>query len=246
MVICYTVLNKKSEVIFMDHQNQNFEEQSRAARESTRKLKRNMIIVIICMVVFAVVAIPLINVLDTLQNGGTAEETQKLPPSSIIFATPDYEYDIMQDDDYLQLNRRIYHYDERSGLTEELTEKNVASYGGAARVLLDMINAVIAGDAETYNTLFSDNYFANNEEEPPFTMQRLYDIKLTKVNETVKSGEKGKYTQYEYEVEYKIRLNDGTYRTDIGHDESKKQYFILSDSVTGDVLIDQILDYNYR
>ena len=33
---------------------------------------------------------------------------------------------------------------------------------------------------------------------------------------------------------------------DIGHDESKKQYFILSDSVTGDVLIDQILDYNYR
>jgi hypothetical protein len=77
-------------------------------------------------------------------------------------------------------------------------------------------------------------------------MQRLYDIKITKVNETVKSGETGKYTQYEYEVEYKIRLNDGTYRTDIGHDESKKQYFILSDSVTGDVLIDQILDYKYK
>jgi hypothetical protein len=65
------------------------------------------------------------------------------------------------------------------------------------------------------------------------------------MNETIIAGEKGKYTQYEYEVEYKIRLNDGTFRTDIGHDESKKQYFILSDSVSDDVLIDQILDYNY-
>ena len=127
----------------MDQQNHNFEEQSRAARESTRRLKRNMIIVIVCLVAFAVVAIPLINVLDNLQNGGTVEETQKLPPSSIIFATPDYDYDIMQDEDYLQLNRRIYHCDERSGLTEELTDKNVAGYGEAARVLREAVPLVV-------------------------------------------------------------------------------------------------------
>lgn len=230
----------------MDHQNQNFEEQSRAARESTRRLKRNMIIVLVCMVAFAVVAIPLINILDRLQSDASEEETTKQTGSFFIPATPDYEYDIMQDEEYLQLNRRIYHCDERSGLTEELTDKNIGGYGPAARVLREAINAIIAGDADAYNSLFSDNYYANNEPESPFTMQRLYDIKITKVNETIKSGEKGKYTQYEYEVEYKIRLNDGTFRTDIGHDESKKQYFILSDSVIGDVLIDQILDYNYR
>ena len=123
----------------MDHQNQNFEEQSRAARESTRRLKRNMIIVLVCMVAFAVVAIPLINILDKLQNGEDTEETGKLPPSSIIFATPDYEYDIMQDEEYLQLNRRIYHCDERSGLTEELTDKNIGGYGPAAGVLREAI-----------------------------------------------------------------------------------------------------------
>jgi hypothetical protein len=130
-------------------------------------------------------------------------------------------------------------------MTEELTDKNVTGYGPAAAVLRAYINAVIAGDADALNALFSENYFANHEPEPPFTMQRLYDIKLTKINETLVQGEKGKYTQYEYEVEYKIRLNDGTFRTDIGHDESKKQYFVLSDSVTGEVLIDQILEYNY-
>ena len=229
----------------MDQQNQSFEEQSRQARESTRRLRRNMIVVLICMAVFAVVAIPLINILDGLQRGDSEEETKKLPPSSIIFATPDYEYDIMQDNDYLQLNRRIYHCDDRSGMTEELTDKNISGYGAGAVVLRAYINAVIAGDADALNALFSENYFANHEAEPPFTMQRLYDIKLTKMNETTIAGETGKYTQYEYEVEYKIRLNDGTFRTDIGHDESKKQYFVLSDSVTGEVLIDQIMDYNY-
>jgi hypothetical protein len=229
----------------MDQQNQSFEEQSRQARESTRRLRRNMIIVLIGLLAFVVIAIPLIGILDNLQNGGE-EETKRLPPSSINFATPDFEYDIMEDEDYLQLNRRIYIYDARSGQTEELTDKNIGGYGPAARVLRDTINAIIAGDADAYNELFSENYFANHDPESPFTMQRLYDIKITKVNETVKSGETGKYTQYEYEVEYKIRLNDGTYRTDIGHDESKKQYFILSDSVTGDVLIDQILDYKYK
>lgn len=229
----------------MDQQNQSFEAQSRQARESTRKLRRNMIIVLIGLLVFVVGAIPLIGILDNLQNGGSEEETKKLPPSSINFATPDFEYDIMEDEDYLQLNRRIYIHDARSGQTEELTDKNLPGYGEGAAVLRQMIQAVINGDADAYNALFSSNYYENHDPEPPFTMQRLYDIKLTKVSETPVSGEKGKYTQYEFEVEYKIRLNDGTYRTDIGHDESKKQYFVLSDSVTGEVLIDQILEYNY-
>ena len=229
----------------MDQQNQSFEEQSRRARESTRRLRRNMIIVLIGLLAFVVIAIPLIGILDNLQNGGKEEETKRLPPSSINFATPDFEYDIMKDEDYLQLNRRIYIYDARSGQTEELTDKNLPGYGGGAAVLRDMIHAVINGDADAYNALFSSNYYENHDPEPPFTMQRLYDIKLTKVSETLVAGEKGKYTQYEFEVEYKIRLNDGTYRTDIGHDESKKQYFVLSDSVTGEVLIDQILEYNY-
>ena len=229
----------------MDQQNQSFEEQSRQARESTRRLRRNMIIVLIGLLAFVVIAIPLIGILDNLQNGGEEEETKRLPPSSINFATPDFEYDFMEDEDYLQLNRRIYIYDARSGQTEELTDKNLPGYGEGAAVLRDMIHAVINGDADAYNALFSLNYFENHDPEPPFTMQRLYDIKLTKVSETLVAGEKGKYTQYEFEVEYKIRLNDGTYRTDIGHDESKKQYFVLSDSVTGEVLIDQILEYNY-
>jgi hypothetical protein len=230
----------------MEQQNQSFEEQSRRAQESTRRLKRNMIIVIACMVVFAVVAVPLISLLDRLQTEGGEAETQKRPPSSIIFAEPDYEYDIMKDQEYLDLNRRIYHYDERTGVTEELTEKNMTGYGPAAVILRDYIHAIIAGDADAYNALFSSHYFKNHKPEAPFTMQQLYDIRLTRVNVSVVQGDTKKYTQYEYEVEYKIRHNNGTFRTDIGHDESRKQYFVLSDSTTDGVLIDQILEFHYK
>ena len=236
----------------MDQQNQSFEEQAEQAREASRKLKRKMIIAIVCMVAFAIVAVILINLIESCEMGGSTSETQG--PSAQVpserphgnFFEPDYEYDIMQDAEYLEYNRRIYHCDERSGLTEELTEKNMGNYGEAAAVLCDMINAVIAGNADAYNELFSDNYYAKHSPESPFTMQRLYDIKLTKVSESIVAGESGKYTQYEYEVEYKIHRNDGTFRTDIGQDESKKQYFILSDSTSEEVLIDQILNFNYK
>ena len=230
----------------MDQNNLNFEEQSRIAKESTRRLKRNMIIVLVCMVAFAIISIPIINFLSQVQDkGGKGEET-KPPSSTIIFATPNFDYNILEDEEYLSLNRRIYLCDERYGITEELTDKNITAYGAAAVVLRDAINALIAGDADAYNALFSENYYATHKPESAFTMQRIYDIKFTLVKETEKVGEKGNYTQYEYEVEYKIQLNDGTFRTDIGHDESRKQYFVLSDSVTGEVLIDQILNYVYR
>ena len=230
----------------MDQQNQSYEAQAEQAKEATRKLKRRMLIVIAGMVAFAVVAIFLIRVLDGVSVGGN-EETDgpsMLPHGN--FYEPDYECNIMLDPEYLDLNRRIYHHNEKTGEMEELTEKTLNNYGPAAVVLCDMIDAVIAGNCDAYNDLFSDNYYANHEPEAPFTMQRVYDIKLTKVDEKTVQGEKGKYTQYEYEVEYKINRNDGLFRTDIGSDESKKQYFVLSDSTSDVVLIDQILNYNYK
>ena len=230
----------------MDQENLNFEEQSRIAKESTRKLRRKMIIVLACMVAFAVIAIPLINFLSQIQSKDNKEEETKAPSSSIIFATPDFEYNILEDEKYLGMNRRIYLCDDRHGITVELTDKNISVYGESAVVMRDLINAIIAGDADAYNALFSEDYFAYHEPESPFTMQRLYDIKLTLIDETEKTDERGKYTQYEYVVEYKIQLNNGTFRTDIDEGESKKQYFILSDSTSKDVLVDQILGYVYR
>lgn len=230
----------------MDQKNLNFEEQSRIAKESANRLKRKMIIVLACMVVFAIISIPLINFLSNIQSKDGEEEETKYPSSTIIFATPDFECNIMEKEEYLSLNRCIYLYDEKYGITEELTDKNIDVYGDSAKVMRNAINAIIAGDADAYNALFSEAYFANHEPKSPFTMQRLYDIKLTFAEETEITDQEGKYTRYIYGVEYKIQRNDGTFRTDIGHNESRMQYFILSDSTGGKILIDQILNVVYQ
>lgn len=227
----------------MNQEPQNFEEQSRQARESTRRLKRRMVIVLVCLAVFTVIAIPLISFLDNLENEKKEEEVETRKESTIIFYEPDWELDIMKEPGYLALDRTIYYCDAQYGLTEALDEKNRDDYGPAVMVLTQMIERIIAGDADGYNQLLSANYFDNHDPEPPFTMQQVYDIKLTKVRETNMAAG---YTQYEFEVEYRIRHNNGTFRTDIGEGESRKQYFILSDSTSKKVLIDQILGYNYR
>lgn len=227
----------------MNQEPRNFEEESRQARESTKRLKRRMIIVIVCLAVFTVIAIPLISFLDGLETASKQEEIETKKESTIIFHTPDWDLDIMRDPGYLAMNRTVYYCDNQYGLTVALDEKNKDDYGPAVVVLNRMIELIIKGDADGYNQLLSSNYFENHDPEPPFTMQQLYDIKLTKIKETEMSGG---YTQYEFEVEYRIRNNDGTFRTDIDDGESRKQYFILSNSTGKDVLIDQILGYNYK
>ena len=227
----------------MNQEPLNFEEQSRQARESTRKLKRRMIIVIVCLVAFTVIAIPLISYLDNLEKQQSVEELESKKESTIIFYEPDWELDIMKDPAYLALDRTVYYNDAQYGITVALDQKTQDKYGPAVEVLNQMIQLIIAGDANGYNQLLSLNYLENNDFEPPFTMQQLYDIKISKVQETIVNGQ---YTQYEFELEYRIRNNNGTFRTDIGSDESKKQYVILSNSTSSDVLIDQILGYNYK
>ena len=227
----------------MEQTPQNFEEQSRQARASTRRLKRVMLIVIGCLAVFTVIAIPLVSYLDRLETQQNDEEIETRKDSTIIFYEPDWELDIRKEPGYLAKDRTIYYCDAQYGLTEALDDKNRNDYGPAVIVLCKMIECIIAGDADEYNKLFSENYYENHEPEPPFTMQQVYDIKLTKIKEiNMNAG----YTQYEFEVEYRIRHNNGTFRTDIDDGESRKQYFVLSNSTTKDVLIDQILGYKHK
>ncbi|MBQ9781383.1 MAG: hypothetical protein IJW00_10645 [Clostridia bacterium] len=227
-----------------------FEEEARLAKEATNRLKRIILIIAAAMVVFVVAALVLMPILDRAISGSEQKnEETTVRYNTVIYYDPDYDYDIMQDREYLELDRYIYYKDARTGETIILLDQDIPGYGEGMVTLKAMIDAIIAGDHETYNSLFSSNYFAveGREPEPPFTMQQVYDILITHIEVTDVIDEKlGRYTQYEYTVEYKIHKNNGTFRTDLGHDDSRKQYFILSDSTGDQVLIDQILGYNYK
>ncbi len=220
----------------------SYAEEGLRAAEATRKLKRKIIIGIVSMMVFAVVAILLIALLE----GGDKEDTEPYKPSkpgTVIFYTPDYDrlIDIRKDPDYLELDRDLYLV--RDGNKKAISPNKLSSYSPAVQVLYALVQALIDGDADAYNALFSERYAANPkmpELEAPFTMQRIYNIQITEVEErTVTTAEDGKYTEYLYQLEYMISRNDGTYRVDIGHDASRPQYFMLTDR-DGKVLIDAL------
>ena len=95
-------------------------------------------------------------------------------------------------------------------------------FGEAVTVLYNMIRRIIQGDTDGYNRLFTNAYRKANGEQERFAMQQLYDIVLTRSN-TEQVTENGAIVTYQtFYVRYKIRLNNGTFRTDIGDDECNR------------------------
>lgn len=215
-------------------------------KDPGKKLKKRIIIVMICMVAFAVIAIPLISLLEKVSSDGGNTETVYQTPVAGNFAEPDYDYNILLDDEYRKLDRTIDYTDAQSGVMYKLDSKNLDSFGEPVGVMHDLIQTIIMGNHDAYNELFSETYFVSHRPEGEFTMQQLYDIELIKIDETGKTDANGKtYTETTFEVKYKIRLNNGTYRTDIGHDEAKAQVFVLSSGKGRETLIENLYTYNY-
>ena len=224
-----------------------------AAIDSARhakKMKKRVIIVFLAMIAFAVLYFAISAIVAEVQR--QKDEDTDYRPNTIIFHQADYDYDIMKDKDYLKLDRRAYLCDEATGVTISVEGDELSKQDAGFLLLYEMVQCIIRGDHEGYNALFSENYYAVEENLPEeeFTMQQVYDIKFTKVRVSEHNDSGISYTQYEYEVEYKIRKNNGTFRTDIGSDAARTQYFVMSDSTKVDgeqvVLIDRILGYNVK
>lgn len=213
------------------------------AAEKSKKLKKNILFIFGGMIAFILLFYILSSVFDfdALLNkisGNTYNPTKQ----TIVFATPDYNEDIYKDSGYMSLDRNIYIYDVDTGMTESLEEEDFENYSDGVRFLSEFVRFIIDGDAESYNECFTDECFFNDsvEYKEAFTMQKLYEIKITRLSENeVTDSPNGNYTKYEYILEYMIRHNNGTFRTDIGSDASKKQYITLTDR-TGKLLIEAI------
>ena len=106
-----------------------------------------------------------------------------------------------------------------------------------------MVEYMIMGDAEAYNTCFSPIYFSTQSPKDRFTKQKLYNITIIEVSMTEKQDENGNsYTEYYYKLDYMIRHNNGSLRNDVGSDSIKSQHIYLSDR-SGFVLIDKMIVY---
>ncbi len=207
--------------------------------------KRKKIIICVIFLVMAVFCALYTTVLQDidfdvlLENIKTSFEEEEEGYTEFLFHEANYNEDIFKDKTYMALDRYVRY--EYGGVTYTITDENYAQYGPDVEFFGEYFACLIDGDAEGYNALCSEKYYKIKGNEPfeRFTKQKIYDMHILKQRQT--TDEDG-VTMYYYVVNYKIRLNNGSFRTDTGDDASRLLVMVLTDR-EGSVKIDKIVYY---
>lgn len=221
--------------------NQSQQHEISPENEKLKKQKKTIIIIAISLVAF-IIAYFMISLIDwnalfTKKNGATDND--------IYFYSEDLSRDLFSDETYMGYDRSVSLKIESAGITNTITDKDAISHGEAVNLLYNLVEYMIIGNVEAYNSCFSSVYYENFSPKSYFTKQKLYNTVIIDVSSTEKIDEDGNYyTEYYYALDYKIRHNNGTLRNDVGSDAVRRQHILLSDR-SGEVLIDTIYTINY-
>ena len=156
----------------------NSEPQHESAR-TAGKMKRRMLLFFGIFLSILVIMVILVTVLESWLQDAQIEQPKHGTQQTIIFHTPNYDEDITKDKSYMDRDRQIYYCDLSTGVTISLREFEYTEYGEGVELLCHMIESVIAGDHEAYNSFFSEEYLDREGEKDMFTAQKLYEIKIT-------------------------------------------------------------------
>lgn len=157
---------------------------------------------------------------------------------SYLFYPIDYDLDVNKDAEYMGLDRYVYY--KNGAETFAITDDDYAKHGTAVEFFGLYFQTIIRGNAKTYNTFFTENYYKTNKPYDTFPPQMLYDILIEQLSMTENED---KTITYKFNVSYKIHKNTGTFRNDIDSDSSKVLYYELIEDRDGRVLIDRITYY---
>ena len=154
---------------------------------------------------------------------------------------PDYSVDIMQDEDYLVLDRSVKYSDgigswPISDLNGVYTQNDVQLF------LIDYIDDLVAGDALSIREKYSENVLKALKFPEKFTQQRVYDIMFTELSREEINEGNNTYFRYEFKAEYKIMRNDGTFRRDLASDSIKGQYLTIEHR-DDEIKITKVVEY---
>ena len=167
--------------------------------------------------------------------GTTSMYSDKL--LSFSFYPTDYDLDVTADETYMSLDRSIHI--QRGAENFAVKDGDYAAHGEAVEFFARYFETAVAGDADAYNSLFTEAYYRSADPYEKFAPQMIYGITLEQLKVT--EGKGG--DSYIYNVTYAIHRNDGTFRNDIDSDAYKTLIFYLVPD-GGELKIDAI-DY-YR
>ncbi len=211
-----------------------------AKQQKQQKKKKMLIGILVVTLLGAVSAILLANpqIFEVRHKSDKPTSMYSDKLYSYVFYPTDYDLDPTQDERYMQYDRYVYY--KLGNVSQAILEGEEDDYGPAVRFFTEYFQTVIAGDTETYNTYFTDNYYKDNTPYDKFAPQMLYDIEVEQLSETTHDNGT---TDWAFNVTYKIHRNDGTFRNDLDSDSSKTLYFELIGTPDGTVKIDYITYY---
>ena len=221
----------------MSPENQQQKEKYEALRAQSQKMKKKILLVMLCIVGAIVILLAAIKLIEFFLLSSNSEPT--VPETDEPFYAT-YEGDIMENPDYLGLDRFVYYCDNLLGLglTQAIGEENRDEFDSTVLFLYDYVQTVIAGDNETYNRYFNENYFEKRDPQGGFSPQMLYNIKiLFDETEIDSNGDK----LMTYRLDYMIYRNDGTFRRDVGSDAIAPQFVTLRVTSDGDISIEKLI-----
>ncbi len=209
----------------MNSQNPGYKPSKTAIKSKNRKRRaQGLIITLFCIIIgITVLCFSIMAII------GNANQPQNNVGNTIIFQEEKYDYDIMKDEIYLALDRNVRFENSQNGITIEIVNDNLNDVPSDIRdsfsVIYDFIDYAISGDHQKINDLFSDEYIeADGETKMEFTMQQLYNIKVTYITDATTESDGYTYSSQDFWLEYMIRNNNGTFRNDMASDCIKKEY----------------------
>lgn len=204
-----------------------------------RKLKKIAKIAAIAFISVIVVFVILYVVSFFLKKSDVGEPNT----SGIYFYEADYNLNIFEDKKYMSSDRSVYYFEYGSG--EPITSENINDLPEAAKFFEEYFRIVINGEYEKYPLLFTEKYKQYNKIPQPFTKQKVYDIQVELTDQQTVNEDGKEILANIYTVRYKIKDNNGTFRSDIGSNTNKPLIFVLYKS--GDsFLINSISTIQYK
>ncbi len=217
-----------------------------------KKKKRILIVVLIVVTLLAGVSYVMTLKPDLIAGLFSRKKAAHSGPTSMysdelrsyVFYPSDYSLDPTKDEEYMGLDRQLWYHAGGVGVGGPLEDDGSWNgYNDAVRFFTKYFRTVIAGDAGTYNTFFTDRYFRDADPYVRFAPQMLYDIHVYELSET--TGQDGT-TTWTFQVEYRIHRNDGTFRNDMDSDGVRPLLFVLYGDAEGNVKIDSIEYYRKK
>ncbi len=180
----------------------------------------------------------------------TSENTYSPVEKTIIYAVADFSENIYDDKDFLELIEPYCMFYKIDNVEYSLLDGEVEKMGVWAQFFLEFLDIVRRADHNAYNGMFFNDYYNTHRQIGEFTMQKVYDLRVEELNIMPKLDEEEyswvteqNLTPKYFDVKYKIKDNNGSFRLGVESDEYKPQLFILALNENDEVKIIDIVEY---